>query len=184
MLEEDAVPPPNGHLAIAFGIPGEAKTRRRIEQMPLQTARISRRTDTGRCERVERGPRNIGGSSRTAALDDSIERIPASRNKGSIRGATTLVNGGGVGSVERTRLEVKGPAVTLAVGSIEAEPQPEIQSKSLGHPPVVLEIRFNDPVAVVILSLQVGLLVLGDISHQQIGKRVSCANGRVARIER
>src|ERR1700682_531049 len=184
MLEENTVPTSNGHFAIALGVPGKTNARRRIEQMPLQTTRVRRRPDAGGRERCECRLRNSGSSAWTAALDDSIERIPGSSNKRSVRGAAARVNCRRVGSVKGALLEVIGLAVTLAVGTKEAEPQPEIQSKFLGHPPVVLEIRLYDPVTVVILNLQIGLLVLRDIPHQQIGKGISCANGGVAGIER
>src|ERR1700726_1571648 len=101
MLEENTVTSANGHFAIALRVPGKTNARRGIEQMPLQTARVGRRTYTGCWERGKRGRRNSGGSPGTAALDDSIERIPGSGNKGSVRGATALINRGRVGSVKR-----------------------------------------------------------------------------------
>ena len=56
-------------------------------------------------------------------------------------------------------------AIPLAVSAIEAEPQAKVQSKVLGHAPVVLEIGFYDPVPVVVLGLKIDLGELGNFAR-------------------
>ncbi len=64
--------------------------------------------------------------------------------------------------------------VFFAVRSEQADPQTEIQCKSLCDTPIVLEIRLHDLVAVVVLGLFVRLLIACDVPMQQVGKGVSC----------
>src|SRR5262249_27852082 len=74
------------------------------------------------------------------------------------------------------------------IRAIEAQAQTKVKSEFLSHAPVVLEVRFDDVIAVVIFCLKVDLRKRRDFACEKVSESVTCAaapgNGTVAGIER
>src|SRR5271167_4306555 len=123
---------------------------------------------------------------RPPALHDAVKRVSrtwykCTRESG--RGAVPIVNAWCVARLEVALVEIEGMQILLAVSAKETDTQTEIQRELLRDPPIILEIRFDDFVAVVIFGLEIRLLVLSDVPHQQIGIGISGADICVARVE-
>src|SRR6266850_2271687 len=130
--------------------------------MSLEAASIRGRSDAGSPE-----TRKSYRSSRSSTLNHAVEGIANPWCQGSI-----ALKGGGAGGRESGRFKVVGAPVTLAIGTVEAQAQAKIEGQALGDSPVVLEIGLHDLVAVIILRRKIPLMVIRDISHEQVGESV------------
>src|SRR5262249_10531419 len=115
VLIEDTVSTANGRLAVALGIKGEADARCRVEEMPVQAARIGVGASTG-----VRETGNREGPSRAAALNDAVKGIARARDQRAGKPgqrAVGIINGGRIRRVEAvrntTRIEIKGVAIAV-----------------------------------------------------------------------
>ncbi len=118
-----------------------------------------------------------GSATRAAALDDAVEGIPSAGNEGAYlaSGGAVPVEGWRVAVLERSRIKAEGVPVAFAISAVEAQTQAEVESKFLGDPPIILEVGFDDVVAVVVFGLKIDLRILSDFTREQVGKRVSGA---------
>ncbi len=73
--------------------------------------------------------------------------------------------------------------ISFAISTEQAQPHPEVQGQPIRDVPVVLEVRFHDLVAVVVLDRCILLSERSDVPQKEIGKRVSRGSGRTARIK-
>src|SRR5260370_6456099 len=135
--------------------------------MPLYATRKRGSCDCGSWKSSEDRTWNRTCASRTTALHESQEGIAAPGNetaitgKGRGRGSPCIVHG---------RLKVERSLGDSTTGSKQAEAEPQVQSQALGEAPVVLEVGFEDFIAIVILHDGAGLCVRSDISREEIGK--------------
>src|SRR5262249_45715596 len=159
VFEEDAVAAANSPFAVAAGIPGEANARSGIIEFVLQAA-----------------PRNPGG----AALDEAIEKIASGgieklRIVGIIKGKQgRCVSGDPLG-----RREAKFLLVLFLIAAEEAPAESEVQGEFLGDAPIILEVGFEDFVAVVKEVLSADLRVAADLADEHVGERIAGAVGIV-----
>src|SRR5258708_15716270 len=120
------------------------------------------------------------------ALNDSIEGIAGAGNQGAIsriaRVGRVSESGWRVGCQVGARIKVEGLLVALAVGPKKAETQSKIQGEAFRYAPVVLEVGFDDFVAIVVLRRSAGLLVFVNITQQEVSERVAGADG-LARLK-
>ena len=170
MLEEDAVPAADCCFPVAFRIKSEADTGSGIEQVTLHTAHVGIPPN--------RGVRKSGCRDRppcAATLHHAIERIAASIQRSRLGGvgAVGIIHQGRIRRVPRRWIKIERPMVTLAISPEEAEPYSQIQGQPPGRMEVILEIRFQDFIAVVILGLGAGLGEVGDVAQEKIGKRIA-----------
>src|SRR5260221_5023436 len=128
--------------------------------MALQATSV--RTGANRCirERAEHQARDLACATLPAALNDAIERISSSRYERSClsRCGAVNVNHRRSCTLERRRLKIEGVSELFPVGAIQAETQAQVQRKFFGHPPIILEIKLEKPVAVGIFRLQIDRL--------------------------
>src|SRR5260370_12237286 len=73
--------------------------------------------------------------------------------------------------------------ISFAISTEQAQPHPEVQGQPIRDVPVVLEVRFHDLVAVVVLDRCILLSERSDVPQKEIGKRVSRGSGRTSRIK-
>ena len=151
MLVEDAVAASYRGLAVAIHIIGKTNAGRGIEQLSLHA------TD-----------RNAGGYT---ALHNAVRQSVDEQ----VVHAAIGIDGGHSGLVVR-RIEIECLLLLFAVGPEQAHPHAEIQGQATGDVPVILEIGFNDLVAVVVLDPLVLLPVAGDFAQQQVGEWIARGN--------
>ena len=180
VFEENAIAAADSHLAVTLGIESEADPRRRVEEMPLDAAGVRTGASGGIGESIHRE-----GPACAAALDDAVKRIAGTwlKRARECSDRTVGIDDGRVGGSEGIRIKIKSMSVPLSVSSVEAEPETKVEGQAFGDSPVVLEIGLNNSVAVVILGLEIPLLVLRDVSQQQVSEGVSRADRRIAGIE-
>ena len=147
MLEEDAVSATECGLAVAPRVPGEAHSRSRVEEVPFHTAHRHSRCD--------------------AALDNSI-RQPVDEQ---VADAAIRIYRGDTWLIVRW-VKVEGLLLLLPISSKQAHPQSKIQREVVGGVPVILEVRFQNLIAVVVFETPVLLPVARDLSEQQVGKSI------------
>ena len=148
VLEEDAVAPTEGPLAVALGIPGESKSRCGVEEMALHAT--------------------VGHAPRDPALHPSVVRVANYQTRVRIDAACS-------GNVMRG-IKVPGGVMDLAVGAEHADPQTQVDGQATGGVPVILEVGFKDLIAVVGLDGCFFLLEVCHLPEQQVGKSVSAGD--------
>src|SRR5690349_9029271 len=136
MLEENTVTAADGHLAITLGIKREPDTRRGVEQVPRETASIRGRADTNRWEIGSRHERQ--GPSRSATLDEAVQRIACILRILHKRAITAGVERGLMAYNESARIEIKGLPVPLAVSPKQTHAHAKIEGETFVDAPVVL----------------------------------------------
>src|SRR5712664_2427018 len=177
MFEEDSVASADGHFAVAFGIPSEAETRSRIEEMSTEATGIGVRPDIN--GRECRARDEWESASRSSALYDPVQRIAGA---GSRIKTSVCLEARRIPRHPRAGVEVEGLLVSLAISAEQAQAQTKIKCQVIVDAPIVLKIRLHDFVAVVILLLCTPLRVTRNIAYQQVGKRVpgsDCCIGSV-----
>ncbi len=75
-------------------------------------------------------------------------------------------------------IKVPGGVVDLAVGAKHADPQTQIKRQATGGVPIILEVWFEDFVAIVGLDGRFLLLEVCDLPEQQVGKGIVRGNAR------
>src|SRR5580704_6003749 len=120
------------------------------------------------------------GRSVDSALHHAVEGVATAGNYRSLLSGDVPgdINLRGLSGTPRSRLEVVGTMVALAISAEQAEAQAHVQGQLSGGMEVILKVRFENLVAVVILGLGVGLGEIRDIAHQQISERVAAGNRR------
>src|ERR1700682_1428860 len=80
---------------------------------------------------------------------------------------------GGIGGVKGGWLKVEGLLEFFPVGTEQAQPQTEVQRQARSDAPVVLEVRLDDLVAEIIFGCKTHLLIAGNLSKKEVGKRIA-----------
>src|SRR5579864_3611543 len=136
MIEENSVATTDGSLAVTFRIECKTQAWSCVEQMSLHAS---------------------DGNASDAALHHAVERISRAGNDGSglaSRIAIRVVNQRSLGRAPDGGIEVVGLVIALAIGSEQADSEAKIQSQTVSNTKIILEVRFQNFVAVVVLGLR------------------------------
>src|SRR5258708_31561993 len=79
-----------------------------------------------------------------------------------------------------SRIKVECLMQPFAISAIEAQAQAQIESQVVCNAPVILEVRFHNLVAVVVLEQVILLSETRNLPQQQIRKRVAGGTGHSA----
>ncbi len=72
-------------------------------------------------------------------------------------------------------IPIVGVVIAVTIGPEQAHAQSEVHGQAVREAPVILEIRLYDFVAVVELQLIATLAEASDVSHEEVGERISSA---------
>ncbi len=162
MLEEYSISTADGSLSVAHGIEGETDAWSGVEEVTLHTTLVG--------SAGNRGIWKSGCTYRTScsatvhhAIKGITPTIQRSAKSTSVV-AIDVIDQWSVRQAPRCGIKVERLVVTLAIGPEETESYSQVQSQSFGRMEIILEVRLQNFIAVVILSLRTGQREVRDIA--------------------